>query len=123
VSKSDWPFGWFLGRRRCGAQTKRVGDGIGPNCRLDRHEDLPMKRLSELFNVNHFVVSQMNPHLVPLLWWTSSRSRSRLGHKVMSAVAAEVIHRVRQLVEFGPWCVTKNYPTSLYRMKWGTLGV
>jgi TAG lipase/steryl ester hydrolase/phospholipase A2/LPA acyltransferase len=24
--------------------------------------DLPMQRLSELFNVNHFVVSQVNPH-------------------------------------------------------------
>lgn len=24
--------------------------------------DLPMQRLSELFNVNHFIVSQVNPH-------------------------------------------------------------
>lgn len=30
--------------------------------------DLPMERLRELFNVNHFVVSQVNPHVVPFLF-------------------------------------------------------
>ncbi|KAL2264165.1 hypothetical protein VTK26DRAFT_1283 [Humicola hyalothermophila] len=29
--------------------------------------DLPMTRLAELFNVNHFIVSQVNPHIVPFL--------------------------------------------------------
>eukprot|EP00955_Chlamydomonas_euryale_P009134 97793-Chlamydomonas_euryale.AAC.1 len=29
--------------------------------------DLPTQALSEMFNCNHFVVSQANPHLVPLL--------------------------------------------------------
>ncbi|KAI5458277.1 acyl transferase/acyl hydrolase/lysophospholipase [Mariannaea sp. PMI_226] len=29
--------------------------------------DLPMTRLSEMFNVNHFIVSQVNPHVVPFL--------------------------------------------------------
>lgn len=29
--------------------------------------DLPMKRLGRLFNVNHFVVSQVNPHALPFL--------------------------------------------------------
>lgn len=33
--------------------------------------DLPMMRLSELFNVNHFIVSQVNPHVVPFMWLTS----------------------------------------------------
>lgn len=32
--------------------------------------DLPMERLSELFNVNHFIVSQVNPHVVPFMWLT-----------------------------------------------------
>lgn len=31
------------------------------------HADLPMQRLSELFNVNHFIVSQANPHVIPFL--------------------------------------------------------
>ena len=29
--------------------------------------DLPMTRLSEMFNVNHFIVSQVNPHVIPFL--------------------------------------------------------
>jgi predicted acylesterase/phospholipase RssA len=29
--------------------------------------DLPMKRISELFNINTFIVSQTNPHVVPFL--------------------------------------------------------
>jgi len=33
--------------------------------------DLPMQRLSELFNVNHFIVSQVNPHIC---WAVSSAS-------------------------------------------------
>jgi TAG lipase/steryl ester hydrolase/phospholipase A2/LPA acyltransferase len=27
--------------------------------------DLPMAKLSEMFNVNHFIVSQVNPHVIP----------------------------------------------------------
>ncbi|KNC87672.1 hypothetical protein SARC_00243 [Sphaeroforma arctica JP610] len=34
---------------------------------LSLENDLPMTRLSELFNVNHFIVSQVNPHVVPFL--------------------------------------------------------
>ncbi|KAK5993031.1 Triacylglycerol lipase 4 [Cladobotryum mycophilum] len=29
--------------------------------------DLPMTRLAEMFNVNHFIVSQVNPHVAPFL--------------------------------------------------------
>lgn len=29
--------------------------------------DLPMMQLKELFNVNHFIVSQANPHIAPFL--------------------------------------------------------
>ncbi|PGG98293.1 hypothetical protein AJ80_09554 [Polytolypa hystricis UAMH7299] len=29
--------------------------------------DLPMTRLSEMFNINHFIVSQVNPHVVPFI--------------------------------------------------------
>jgi len=29
--------------------------------------DLPMKRLAELFNVNTFIVSQVNPHVCPFV--------------------------------------------------------
>eukprot|EP00483_Globobulimina_turgida_P007223 UN07237 len=30
--------------------------------------DLPMNKISQLFNVDNFIVSQVNPHLVPLLF-------------------------------------------------------
>ncbi len=33
--------------------------------------DLPMTRLAEMFNVNHFIVSQVNPHVTPFLSTTS----------------------------------------------------
>jgi len=29
--------------------------------------DLPMKRISELFNINTFIVSQVNPYVVPFI--------------------------------------------------------
>merc|ERR1712232_512524 len=29
-------------------------------------QDLPMQQLSEMFNVNHFIISQINPHAVML---------------------------------------------------------
>ncbi|EOO02381.1 putative patatin-like phospholipase protein [Phaeoacremonium minimum UCRPA7] len=29
--------------------------------------DLPMTRLAEMFNVNHFIVSQVNPHITPFM--------------------------------------------------------
>ena len=31
------------------------------------NSDLPMRRLAELFNVNHFIVSQVNPHVIPFV--------------------------------------------------------
>eukprot|EP00967_Tisochrysis_lutea_P068860 scaffold90341_cov23-Tisochrysis_lutea.AAC.1 len=41
--------------------------------------DLPAQALGEMFNCNHFLVSQTNPHIVPLVnfkslfpqWWAS----------------------------------------------------
>lgn len=41
------------------------------NCRRWRdgslEQDLPLKALREMFNVNYFIVSQTNPHIIPLL--------------------------------------------------------
>ncbi len=39
--------------------------------------DLPMKRLARLHDVNHFIVSQTNPHIVPFL--TAEKRRRRKG--------------------------------------------
>jgi len=40
-------------------QTRYIDGSIGG--------DLPMQRMSELFNVNTFIVSQVNPHVVPFV--------------------------------------------------------
>jgi len=37
--------------------------------------DLPMQRIAELFNVNTFLVSQVNPHTVPFLWDTIGQDK------------------------------------------------
>lgn len=39
-------------------------------------DDLPAKRLSRLYGVNHFVVSQTNPHIIPFVTDTISREES-----------------------------------------------
>ncbi|KAB8240191.1 acyl transferase/acyl hydrolase/lysophospholipase [Aspergillus flavus] len=63
----------------------------------------PLTRIAELFNVNHFIVSQARPYLIPFLrsdvnlldrrptgQWSITRSLMRL-------VATEIRHRLRQL--------------------------
>lgn len=40
--------------------------------------DMPLTRLSEMFNVNHFLASQVNPHIAPLL--TDDRGCSDIKH-------------------------------------------
>jgi predicted acylesterase/phospholipase RssA len=72
--------------------------------------DLPMERVAELFNVNHFVVSQVNPHVVPFVsdnvqrghtrasssWWTRTRDAAKF------LMWSEVRHRVTQFAHLFP---------------------
>ena len=51
-------------------------------------EDLPMRCLSEMFNVNYFLVSQTNPHIVPAL-----NMKKRLHRKLGNFMEAEWKHR------------------------------
>ncbi|ROW07793.1 hypothetical protein VMCG_03343 [Cytospora schulzeri] len=86
--------------------------------------DLPMTRLAEMFNVNHFIVSQVNPHVVPFLakddrlFPEPHDSRSGLfsaSHNSTTAATLttlakdEVLHRLQFLAELGifPTAVTK----------------
>eukprot|EP00002_Diphylleia_rotans_P036542 TRINITY_DN8062_c0_g1_i3.p1 TRINITY_DN8062_c0_g1~~TRINITY_DN8062_c0_g1_i3.p1 ORF type:complete len:470 (+),score=74.73 TRINITY_DN8062_c0_g1_i3:47-1456(+) len=57
--------------------------------------DLPMERISELFNVTHFIVSQVNPHIIPFIS-TSSSERSLIS-MAFSLVKEEIRHRVAQV--------------------------
>lgn len=51
-------------------------------------EDLPMRSLSEMFNVNYFLVSQTNPHIVPAL-----NLKKRVNRKLGNILEAEWKHR------------------------------
>ncbi|KAF9571910.1 hypothetical protein EC968_010563 [Mortierella alpina] len=64
--------------------------------------DLPMNKLSELFNVNHFIVSQMNPYIVPFLHNSLARSpTNRVIGWMLYQARSEVQHRLNQLSLLG----------------------
>lgn len=81
--------------------------------------DLPMAKLSELFNVNHFVVSQVNPHIVPFLEKSSAvpkkfsrsgkaetqeaanRSDEGLNDTALNLAIGEIMHRMHMMSELG----------------------
>ncbi len=72
--------------------------------------DLPMKRLGRIFNVNHFIVSQTNPHAVPFLAARSARGPLALAAdlglssarvqtaQVIKVLQARMIHPLAQNV-------------------------
>ena len=61
-------------------RSKRWVDGSIAN-------DLPMLRLARLHNVNHYIVSQTNPHVVPFMREREPRKRGLLGFaREMAAV-------------------------------------
>ncbi|PNY20652.1 triacylglycerol lipase [Tolypocladium capitatum] len=67
--------------------------------------DSPLQRISELFNVNHFIVSQARPYLIPFLQsdmhgpsLVEARSRTtQLSAFFVRMIGVEVRHRLRQL--------------------------
>lgn len=67
--------------------------------------DIPRQRIAELFNVNHFIVSQVNPHVTPFLERMPARKRSsRLNSLLKSALFllhSEVCFRLQQLISLG----------------------
>ncbi|OCK83476.1 patatin-domain-containing protein [Lepidopterella palustris CBS 459.81] len=84
--------------------------------------DLPMTRLAEMFNVNHFIVSQVNPHVVPFLMREEDNlsiearqptSAFAAGpgwlHNMANLAKGEALHRLHVLAELG---VFPNYLTK-----------
>ncbi|XP_027350175.1 triacylglycerol lipase SDP1 isoform X2 [Abrus precatorius] len=65
--------------------------------------DLPMMQLKELFNVNHFIVSQANPHIAPLLRLKEfvRTYGGNFAAKLAHLVEMEVKHRCNQVLELG----------------------
>ena len=83
--------------------------------------DIPMQRLSEMFNVNHFIVSQVNPHVVPFL--IKEKDVNLNGDErgtftpspswfqgISTFAKSEAIHRMTSLAEAGfmPNILTKT---------------
>ncbi|KAJ4981781.1 hypothetical protein NE237_032618 [Protea cynaroides] len=79
-----------------GAPVRRWRDG-------SLESDLPMMQLKELFNVNHFIVSQANPHIAPLLR-LKELVRAYGGNfaaKLAHLAEMEVKHRCNQILGLG----------------------
>ncbi|KAJ3354530.1 hypothetical protein GGF32_002476 [Allomyces javanicus] len=74
--------------------------------------DLPMQKLSELFNVNHFIVCQVNPHVVPFLHKGLVKSVFRQAcESILTFSRNEFTLRCNQLRELG------LLPELLYRVQ------
>jgi len=67
--------------------------------------DSPLSRIAELFNVNHFTVSQARPYLVPFLQSDmrgpsplyTRRGRTSLVGGILRLMTMEIHHRLQQL--------------------------
>ncbi|XP_047321705.1 triacylglycerol lipase SDP1-like [Impatiens glandulifera] len=85
----------------------RLGPEAGTSARRWRDGsleiDLPMMQLKELFNVNHFIVSQANPHIAPLLRMKSlvRAYGGSFAAKLAHIIEMEVKHRCNQVLELG----------------------
>ncbi|KAF1810452.1 patatin-domain-containing protein, partial [Eremomyces bilateralis CBS 781.70] len=83
--------------------------------------DLPMTRVAEMFNVNHFIVSQVNPHVVPFLDreaiapyplnGKNPSTGSTWLHSVANLAKDEAMHRMHVLAEIGV------FPTYLTKLR------
>ncbi|KAJ0915365.1 putative triacylglycerol lipase [Helianthus annuus] len=89
------PFHWGPEEAN-GSSTRRWRDG-------SLEIDLPMMQLKELFNVNHFIVSQANPHISPLLRIKEvvRAYGGRFAAKLAHLVEMEVKYRCNQVLELG----------------------
>ncbi|RKP16652.1 putative esterase of the alpha-beta hydrolase superfamily [Rozella allomycis CSF55] len=59
--------------------------------------DLPMRKLSEVFNVNHFIVSQTNPH-VYLFIPNELKSSWKCSQLIDLGIFPSIMHRVRSIL-------------------------
>lgn len=59
--------------------------------------ETPLYRLSELFNVNHFIVSQASIYAIPFIAKAQNLHHETFIHKLAYIVASEFKHRLYQL--------------------------
>ncbi|KAJ3551645.1 hypothetical protein NPX13_g11313 [Xylaria arbuscula] len=76
---------------------------------LDKGPKSPLARISQLFNVNHFIVSQARPYLIPFLesdmhgpsLYTARHKGAQITGHLFRIIGLEVRHRLRQLDMLG----------------------
>eukprot|EP00038_Savillea_parva_P030498 m.78131 g.78131 ORF g.78131 m.78131 type:complete len:622 (+) comp9198_c0_seq1:346-2211(+) len=79
--------------------------------------DLPIERLRELFNVNHFIVSQVNPHVVPMLMSERPHVEPRFPWLV-SVFLSEFQYRLGQLSAIGIFPATSRQMLGMLTQKY-----
>ncbi|KAI0023004.1 hypothetical protein F4780DRAFT_777126 [Xylariomycetidae sp. FL0641] len=75
----------------------------------DKDRKSPLSRIAQLFNVNHFIVSQARPYLIPFLesdmhgpsLFSARHRRAQMTVHLFRVVGLELRHRLRQLDTLG----------------------
>lgn len=80
--------------------------------------DLPMTRLSEMLNVNHFIVSQVNPHVAPILSRIRDPNKSSWLSTAFRLATSEVQHRISQLIELDIFPTTLHHFNNILAQKY-----
>ncbi|KAI1808277.1 hypothetical protein F4811DRAFT_571300 [Daldinia bambusicola] len=82
--------------------------GPGTHASAKDHKS-PLSRVTQLFNVNHFIVSQARPYLIPFLesdmhgpsLFTARHKRAQVTGHLFRVVGLEIRHRLHQLDTLG----------------------
>ncbi|KAI9796764.1 MAG: hypothetical protein M1833_006004 [Piccolia ochrophora] len=115
------------------AKDPKTGEAVPWNPSPQRYidgsvdNDLPMTRLAEMFNVNHFIVSQVNPHVIPFLergediltgGAQPASGPADWGYTMMNLAKAEAMHRMHVLAELGIFPNILTKAQSVLRQKY-----
>jgi TAG lipase/lysophosphatidylethanolamine acyltransferase len=65
------------------------------------NNESPLNRLSELFNINQFILSQAQPYIAPFISQGNSTS-SRIIQKLTTFVGSEISFRLDQVLNYSP---------------------
>ncbi|KAG0608291.1 hypothetical protein M758_8G094600 [Ceratodon purpureus] len=94
--------------------TKMTSQKAGSETSLET--EIPFRQVEELFNVNHFIISQASPYIASWLHFKeSTQERSPLAAKFVNMMEMEVRHRCAQLSDMG---IKLRGLTSLCAQKW-----
>ncbi|KAH8944415.1 hypothetical protein BDL97_13G109000 [Sphagnum fallax] len=85
-------------------------------CNASLETELPLQKLRELFNVNHFIISQSSPYIAPLLHLNKTiQAHGGLRGKLAKMAEIEAKHWCSQLANLG---IEMGGFTSLYAQNW-----